>query len=72
MLDLALRVNKLGNSSATYEIGLFERGEEDVRAVGGVTHVFVDRETNRPLASGMAEDIRRGLEKIVHIQKSKL
>ena len=32
-VDLALRVNKLGKSSVTYEIGVFERGIAEPRAV---------------------------------------
>src|SRR5579862_3965997 len=44
VLDLGLRVNKLGTSSVTYEIGVFERGVEEVKAVGSFVHVFVDRE----------------------------
>lgn len=72
IVDLGLRVNKLGKSSVTYEVGVFERGKDDVRAVGGYTHVFVERETNRPAASGMSEDIRRGLEKLLVDVRSKL
>lgn len=71
-VDLGLRVNKLGKSSVTYEVGLFERRKEEVRAVGSYTHVFVQRETNRPAASGMPEEIRRGLEKLLVNQKAKL
>jgi len=29
-------VNKLGKSSVTYEIGVFERGKEQIKAVGSV------------------------------------
>ena len=72
IVDLGLRVNKLGKSSVTYEVGVFERGGDDVRAVGGYTHVFVDRKSNRPAASGMDEQIRRGLERISHEEKAKL
>ena len=63
ILDLALRVNELGKSSVTYEIGLFERGSEDVKAIGNVTHVFVERKSNRPSAGGMPKEIRDGLTK---------
>jgi acyl-CoA thioester hydrolase len=63
--DLALRVNKLGKSSVTYEIALFERGFEEVRSVGEVVHVFVDRETGRPAANGMNEDLKAGLQMIL-------
>ncbi|KAM5360839.1 hypothetical protein ACJZ2D_013468 [Fusarium nematophilum] len=63
--ELALRVNKLGRSSVTYEIALFEKGVDDVKAVGEFVHVFVDRETGRPAKSGMGETLRQGLERLV-------
>ncbi|KAL2222066.1 thioesterase [Thermoascus aurantiacus ATCC 26904] len=65
VLDLGLRVTRLGASSADYEVGIFKRGEEAVKAVGGFTHVFVDRGTGRPAEGGMEEGIRRGLERLV-------
>lgn len=72
VVDLGLRVSKLGKSSVTYEVGVFERGADDVRAVGGFTHVFVDREKNRPAAEGMPAEARVGLEKILAKEASKL
>lgn len=63
--ELALRVNQLGRSSVTYEIALFEKGLEAVRAVGEFVHVFVDRGTGRPNAKGMNPTLRQGLEKIM-------
>jgi acyl-CoA thioester hydrolase len=69
--DLALRVNKLGKSSVTYEIGLFERGFPGVKSVGELVHVFVDRETGRPSAKGMNESLKEGLQKIF-VKQSKL
>ncbi|TGO24406.1 hypothetical protein BPAE_0103g00070 [Botrytis paeoniae] len=66
--DLALRVNKLGNSSVTYEIGLFERGVEQVKSVGEIIHVFVERETGRPATRGMNGTIKQGLKKILQPQ----
>lgn len=72
IVDLGLRVNKLGRSSVTYEVGVFEHGKEDLKAVGGYTHVFVERATNRPAASGMSEELRRGLEKLLVDGKPKL
>lgn len=65
VVDLALRVNKLGKSSVTYEIGVFERGVEEVKAVGEFVHVFVDRESRRPDAKGMADELKNGLERLV-------
>lgn len=62
--ELALRVNKLGKSSVTYEIACFERGVEQVRAVGEFVHVFIERATGRPAKAGMSQRLRQGLEKI--------
>lgn len=64
VLDLGLRVVKLGSSSVTYEIGVFDR-EEEVKVVGGYTHVFVDRDGMRPRKEGMDRGIREGLERLV-------
>ncbi|KAJ4362406.1 hypothetical protein N0V83_010499 [Neocucurbitaria cava] len=65
IVDLALRVNKLGKSSVTYEIGVFEQGKDEVMAVGGFVHVFVDRDTRRPATTGMSEALKRGLQDLV-------
>ncbi|PBP19044.1 thioesterase superfamily protein [Diplocarpon rosae] len=69
--ELALRVNKLGRTSVTYEVALFERGVDDVKSVGELVHVFVDRETGRPAAEGMETQLRDGLQKI-QVTPSKL
>lgn len=69
--DLALRVNKLGKTSVTYEIGLFERGVEEVKSVGNIVHVFVDRETGRPAAKGMDSNLKEGLQRLL-VNQSKL
>jgi acyl-CoA thioester hydrolase len=69
--DLALRVNKLGKSSVTYEIALFQRGVEEVKSVGEIIHVFVDRETGRPAANGMNDGLKKGLSRIL-VSKPKL
>ena len=61
LIDLGLRVVKLGKSSVTYEIGVFERGVDEVKAVGEFVHVFVDRESRRPRSQGMTETMRREL-----------
>lgn len=64
MLDVGLRVVKLGASSVTWEIGVFRQGEQDVKMVGTFTHVFVLRETMRVGKGGMEERVRTGLEKL--------
>jgi acyl-CoA thioester hydrolase len=72
IIDLALKVNKLGKSSVTYEIGVFERGKEEPCAVGEFVHVFVERESMRPGAKGMGAKMREGLSKLLVEEKSKL
>jgi acyl-CoA thioester hydrolase len=47
-VDAGLRIGKLGNSSARYEVGLFAAGEGEAAATGHFVHVFVDRATRRP------------------------
>ena len=80
VLDLCLRVSKLGKSSVTYEVGVFRRRprregatdeggdeEEAVKVVGGFTHVFVEREGMRPApgSKGVDAGIRKGLEALI-------
>jgi acyl-CoA thioester hydrolase len=72
IVDLGLRVNKMGKSSVTYEIGVFERGTEEPKAVGEFIHVFVDREGMRPSKAGMKEDVKVGLSKLLVGDKAKL
>jgi len=59
VLDLGLRVNKLGNSSVSYEVGVFAQGKDSPSAVGGFTHVFVDRESGK--SCPLAEELKDGL-----------
>lgn len=73
IVDLCLRVNKLGKSSVTYEIGVFERGTQEVKAVGEFVHVFVERESMKPGKSGMDDKLREGLSRIaVDVKSAKL
>lgn len=48
-IELGLRVGKLGNSSVQYELAVFKEGEAQACAAGRFIHVFVDRESNRPV-----------------------
>jgi acyl-CoA thioester hydrolase len=49
LVTAGLRLARLGTSSVTYEIGLF-RGTEDAPAgLGRFVHVYVDRDTRRPV-----------------------
>lgn len=65
VVDLALRVNKLGKSSVTYEIAVFEQGQDEVKAVGEFVHVFVGRESRKPAETGMANALKEGLGNIL-------
>lgn len=72
LLDVCMRVNKLGKASVTYEVAVFARGDENVAAVGEFVHVFVEREGRRPLKEGMEGGIRKGLERILSKGQAKL
>lgn len=59
----ALRVSRIGNSSVDYSVALFKEGEDEACAHGEMTHVFVDRETNKP--SPIAGVLREALQDIL-------
>ena len=44
-----LRVAHLGSSSVRYEVGLFAEGEDLAAACGHFVHVYVNRQTRRPV-----------------------
>lgn len=48
-IEIGLRVARLGNSSVEYQLAVFKQGEEQACAAGRFVHVFVDRQSNRPL-----------------------
>jgi acyl-CoA thioester hydrolase len=48
-IDAGIRVAKLGTSSVRYEVGLFAQDEPLCAAKGHFVHVYVDRETRRPV-----------------------
>ena len=58
-VEAGIRVTRLGNSSVTYEIGLFRKGESDAAAHGHFVHVYVDRENRRPVR--IPDDVRAAL-----------
>lgn len=59
-IEAGIRVARLGNSSVRYEVGLFAEGEELAAAQGHFVHVYVDRQTRRPVP--LPEKIRTVLE----------
>ncbi len=48
-LEGGLRVERLGTSSVRYGIGMFTEGATSAAAHGHFVHVFVDRESQRPV-----------------------
>ncbi|WP_290648004.1 thioesterase family protein [Aquisalimonas sp.] len=59
-IEAGLRVDRLGNSSVRYGVGIFHEGEADVCAFGHFVHVFVDRRENRSVP--IPKPIRDALE----------
>ncbi|VFR18421.1 putative 4-hydroxybenzoyl-CoA thioesterase [plant metagenome] len=49
-LEAGLRVTRLGNASVRYEVGIFRAGAPTASAQGHFVHVYVDRETRRPVS----------------------
>ena len=62
-IEAGLRVDRLGNSSVTYGLAIFKEGETQAAAQGHFVHVFVDRETNKPVA--IPAKMRAALEAIL-------
>jgi acyl-CoA thioester hydrolase len=48
-VEAGIRVAHIGKSSVRYEIGLYEDGEPLSAASGHFVHVYVDRDTRRPV-----------------------
>ena len=62
IVNVGLRVGKLGTSSVRYEIGIFRNDEDSASAQGHFVHVYVERASNRP--TPLPGDLRAALEKI--------
>jgi len=60
LVQAGVRVSRIGNSSVRYEIGLYPDGEDEPAAQGHFVHVYVDRETRRPVA--LPDAMRQALE----------
>ena len=81
MLNVGLRVVKMGKSSvmsvvyvvlatmmltmSRYEVGIFQEGEDQVKAVGGFVQIWVLRKTNKPTAEGIPQHVRHELSKLL-------
>ncbi len=61
-VEIGLGVERLGGSSVTYRLGIFAKASEEAAAEGHFTHVYVGRESRRPVA--LPEAMRAKLESI--------
>lgn len=50
IIQVGVRVGKMGNSSVTYEVAVFTKDSDLAAAQGLFVHVCVNRETQRPAA----------------------
>ena len=58
-VQAGIRVAHIGSSSVRYEVGLFAQGQPESAAAGHFVHVYVDRQTRRPVA--LPEPLRAAL-----------
>lgn len=49
ILEVGIRVARIGTSSVRYEVGVFRKGEDFAAADGHFVHVYVDRVARRPV-----------------------
>lgn len=62
-VEAGLRVARLGNSSVRYQIGLFAEGAATPAAEGEFVHVYVDRDSRRPVS--LPGPLRQALEPLL-------
>ena len=60
VVEAGIRVARLGGSSVRYEVGLFAQGSSRTAAKGHFVHVYVDRQTRRPVP--LPQNLRQVLE----------
>lgn len=61
-IEVGIRIDRLGNSSVQYGLGIFKDKEVQACAFGHFIHVFVDREANKPVR--IPDYMRKNMEKI--------
>ena len=62
-LEMGLRIERLGNRSVTWSVGVFLPGEGESRATGRFTHAFVDRHRN--VSADIPAGIHSALEQLL-------
>ncbi|WP_032368329.1 acyl-CoA thioesterase [Rhodococcoides fascians] len=63
VIDVGLRVGRIGRSSVRYELELRVAGSHTVAATGHFVHVYVDRNSRRPTA--LSDEFRAALSTLV-------
>ena len=63
-VDVAVRVERLGRSSVTYALGLFDSRSTEIAALGHWVHVYIDRTTRStvPIPAPVREALARAME----------
>jgi acyl-CoA thioester hydrolase len=61
-IEVGLRAGRIGGSSVRYELAVFKAGADEPAATGWFVHVFVDRETRRPVP--LPARLRDALERL--------
>lgn len=59
-VEVGIGVDRIGTSSVRYRVGVFDVGHPRTAAHGEFTHVYVDRDTRRPVP--IPDSWRRALE----------
>jgi acyl-CoA thioester hydrolase len=62
VIEVGLRVGRLGTSSVRYELAIFKQAEDEASAAGHFVHVFVDRASRRSVP--IPGSIRAALERL--------
>lgn len=62
-VHVGIRVARIGTSSVRYELGIFRNNEAASAAEGHFVHVYVDRQTNRPVP--LPEEYRTALDALL-------
>lgn len=62
VLDVGLRAERIGRTSAVYAIAIFRADEDEAAAFGRFVHVYVDRDSRQPVA--LPKAVRAALETI--------
>lgn len=67
-ITAGLTVSKVGKSSVTYRVGIFESDNPLACVVGGFTHVFVDAENRRPV-SKLPDELLVGIKDVTVLEQ---